>query len=392
MSVLNGIRVLDFGRYIAGPYCATLLGFLGAEVIRVERPGGGEDRYVAPLFGEDTEGALYFQTACNKKSVALKLGAPEAGPVLEKLVASADVVVANLPPGALKRLGLDYEALSAIRPDIILTTVTAFGTSGPMAPQGGFDGVGQAMSGAMYMSGKPGEPVKALAPYVDYSTAALSAYATLAAIMERQATGKGQHVEGSLLRTGCAVFGYHLIEQAVLGIDRAGTGNRVQTAAPSDVFATADGHVLVHTVGNGLFRRWAELLGDDSLGEDPRFASDHLRGQYRDILCERVQTWCAEMTTEELLEHLKRAGIPCGPVLSPRAALEHPQVQAVDLYRDVPFNDATVPVPDLPVTMSGSDVGVKTPPPELGANTEEVLAGVGIGPEELAALRDKGIV
>ena len=392
MSVLNGIRVLDFGRYIAGPYCATLLGFLGAEVIRIERPGGGEDRYVAPLFGEDTEGALFFQTACNKKSVTLKLGAPEARPVLEKLVASADVVVANLPPGTLKRLGLDYETLTAIRADIILTTVTAFGTEGPMAPLGGFDGVGQAMSGAMYMSGTPGAPVKALAPYVDFSSAALTAYATLAAIMVRRESGKGQHVEGSLLRTGCAVFGYHLVEQAVLGIDRAGTGNRVQTAAPSDVFATADGHVLVHTVGNGLFRRWADLLGDASLLEDPRLASDHLRGEHRDMLCDRVQAWCADMSTDELLEKLKGAGIPCGPVLSPRAALDHPQVQASDLYREVAFNGATVPVPDLPVTMSGSDVGVKAPPPALGADTEEVLAGVGIGSDELAALREQGVV
>ena len=133
MTVLNGIRVLDFGRYIAGPYCATLLGYLGAEVIRMERPGGGEDRYVAPLSGIDTEGALFFQTACNKKSVTLKLGSPRSSEIVRKLVASADVVVANLPPGALKRLGLDYASLTAIKPDIILTTITAFGTSGPLA-------------------------------------------------------------------------------------------------------------------------------------------------------------------------------------------------------------------------------------------------------------------
>lgn len=392
MTVLNGIRVLDFGRYIAGPYCATLLGYMGAEVIRVERPGGGEDRYVAPLSGDDTEGALYFQTACNKKSLTLKLGAPEAAGVLAKLVATADVVVANLPPGTLKRLGLDYAALKAIKPDIILTTITAFGSEGPMAPRGGFDGVGQAMSGAMYLSGTPGAPVKALAPYVDFSTASLSAYGTLAAIMERMQSGRGQHVEASLLRTGCSVFGYHLIEQAVLGSNRVGTGNRVQTNGPSDVFATADGHVLVHTVGDGLFRRWAELLGEEGWLSDPRFASDQSRGDHRDVLCDRVQEWCRTLSTDQMLDQLGTAGIPAGPVLSPQQALDHPQVRAVELYTDVSLNGVDVPVPDLPVTMSETDCGVKAPPPLLGADSDAVLTGLGYGSDEVTALRAQGIV
>ncbi len=392
MTVLNGIRVLDFGRYIAGPYCATLLGYLGAEVIRMERPGGGEDRYVAPLSGDDTEGALFFQTACNKKSVTLKLGTPQASEIVRKLVSSADVVVANLPPGTLARLGLDYASLKAIKPDIILTTITAFGTSGPLAARGGFDGVGQAMSGAMYLAGSPGAPVKALAPYVDHSTASLSAFGTMAAIMERAQTGKGQHVEASLLKTGCAVFGYHLIEQAVLGSDRVGTGNRVQTNGPSDVFATADGHVLVHTVGDGLFARWVELLGEESWANDPRFASDQLRGDHRDELCDRVQAWCAELPTEEFLSRLGAAGIPCGPVLSPREALDHPQVRSLDLYTDVAFNGQTVPVPDLPVDLSETQTGVTAPPPVLGQHTADVLADLGYTAGEIEALREQGVI
>ena len=392
MTVLSGIRVLDFGRYIAGPYCATLLGYLGAEVVRVERPGGGEDRYVAPLAGTDTEGALYFQTACNKKSVTLRMGSPEAAEIIRKLVASADVVIANLPPGTLTRLGLDYVSLTALKPDIILTTVTAFGTTGPIAERGGFDGVGQAMSGAMYLSGTPGAPVKALAPYVDYSTAALCAFGTLAAIMERHQTGKGQHVEGSLLRTGCAAFGYHLIEQAVLGSDRVGTGNRVQTTGPSDVFATADGHVLVHTVGDGLFRRWADLIGEESWLNDPRFASDQMRGDHRDELCDRVQEWCRGLTTEDLLAKLGEAGIPCGPVLTPRAALQHPQVQAAALYKDVAFNGLNIPVPDLPVELSETECGIKDAPPALGAHTDEVLGQLGYAAADISSLRDRGIV
>lgn len=392
MTVLTGIRVLDFGRYIAGPYCATLLGFLGAEVIRVERPEGGEDRFVAPLDGEGSEGALYFQTACNKKSLTLRLGSPEAREIIARLVASADIVVANLPPAALERLGLDYETLKSIKPDIILTTVTAFGTSGPMAARGGFDGIGQAMSGAMYLSGVPGSPVKAIAPYVDVTTASLSAFATLAAVMERKATGKGQHVEASLLRTSCAVLGYHLIEQAALGADRTGTGNRSQSSGPSDVFAVKDGHVLVHTVGDGLFRRWIDLLGEDGWRDDPRFASDQLRGDHRDELSRRVQAWCGELTMEETLAALGEAGIPSAPVLSPREALAHPQVQAVDLYRQVELNGQTVPAPDFPVTLSKTRCGIMHPPPELGAHTDEVLKELGYAEEDISGFRDQGIV
>ncbi|HVO47104.1 MAG TPA: CoA transferase, partial [Steroidobacteraceae bacterium] len=177
MMLLEGVRVLDFGRYVAGPYCATLLGYLGADVIRIERRGGGEDRFIAPVTA-DGEGAVLFQTACNKRSLTLEIGRPEAREVLERLIATADVVVANLPPAALASLGLDYASLRAIRPDIISVTQTAFGDEGPYRDRGGFDGIGQAMSGAMYITGKPGSPAKAAAPYVDFSTAALAAFGT----------------------------------------------------------------------------------------------------------------------------------------------------------------------------------------------------------------------
>jgi len=238
MSVLHGIRVLDFGRYVAGPYCATLLGYLGAEVIRVERRDGGEDRYIAPLF-DGGEGGVFFQTACNKKSVTLDPASPSGREIVRRLVATADIVVVNLPPSALTSLGLDYESLRAIKPDLILATQTAFGDSGPYRDRGGFDGIGQALSGAMAMTGTPGHPVKAAAPYVDFSTAVLSAFGTLAALIHRMRTGEGQHVQATLQGTALSVFASHLIEQSVTQRNRVGTGNRVQTSAPSDVFATA---------------------------------------------------------------------------------------------------------------------------------------------------------
>lgn len=394
-GVLNGLRVLDFGRYVAGPYCATLLGYLGAEVIRIERREGGEDRYIAPVTPQG-EGAVFLQTGCNKQSLTLDPGKPAAREVIRRLVQSADVVVANLPPAALASMGLDYDSLRAIRADIILVTQSAFGDAGPYRERGGFDGVGQAMSGAMYMTGTPGAPAKAAAPYVDYSTAVLSAVGTLAALMHRAQTGHGQHVQTALLSTALAVFGSHLIEQGVTGINRVGTGNLVQTSAPSDVFATRDGHVLTHVVGNGLFRRWAKLMGDaERWTSDPRFASDASRGDHSGPIIERMQQWCAERGTELAIAELERAGIPAGRVQTPQQALDDPQVAAMGfLHRvaDYPGLGAAAPVPDLPIRFSTLQAGISRRPPTLGEHTGSVLAGLGFSADEIDALRADAVI
>ena len=395
MGVLAGVRVLDFGRYVAGPYCATLLGYLGAEVIRVEKREGGEDRYIAPI-ASGGEGGVFFQTACNKKSLTLDPASPRGREVVARLVRSADVVVANLPPAGLRALGLDYTSLRAIRPDVILVTQTSFGEVGPLADRGGFDGVGQAMSGAMYMTGTPGHPVKAAAPYVDFSTAVLSAFGTLAALMHRARTGEGQEVKATLLGTALAAFGSHLVEQGALGLDRQPSGNRVQTSAPSDVFATRDGHVLVHTVGNGLFRRWARLVGDaDRWIADPRFQSDQSRGDHSSEILARMREWCAGRSTDQALAELQAAGLPCGPVHTLQQALDHPQVEAMQWFRqiaDFPGLPRPVSVPDLPLEMSKSEGGITHRPPLLGEHTDEILAGLGYSREEIVALRAEEVV
>jgi crotonobetainyl-CoA:carnitine CoA-transferase CaiB-like acyl-CoA transferase len=395
MAVLAGVRVLDFGRYVAGPYCATLLGYLGAEVIRIEKREGGEDRYIAPIAASG-EGGVFFQTACNKKSLTLDPASAQGREIVQRLVRTADVVVANLPPSGLKSLGLDYASLKAIRPDIILVTQSSFGDEGPLAERGGFDGVGQAMSGAMHMTGTPGHPVKSAAPYVDYSTAVLSAFGTLAALMQRAQTGEGQEVKTSLLGTAMAVFGSHLAEQSALGIDRVPTGNRVQTSAPSDVFATRDGHILTHTVGNGLFRRWARLMGDaDRWISDPRFQSDQSRGDHSEDILARMRQWCSERTTDEVLRELQAAGLPSGPVQTPQQALDHPQVAAMQALRaitDFPGLQRPASVPDLPVKLSVSGGGITHRPPLLGEHTDEVLRGLGYSSEEITALRDARVI
>ena len=395
MAVLAGVRVLDFGRYVAGPYCATLLGYLGAEVIRIEKRDGGEDRYIAPIAASG-EGGVFFQTACNKKSLTLDPASAQGREIVRRLVRTADVVVANLPPSGLQALGLDYASLKAFRPDIILVTQSSFGDEGPLAERGGFDGVGQAMSGAMHMTGTPGHPIKSAAPYVDYSTAVLSAFGTLAALMQRAQTGEGQEVKTNLLGTAMAVFGSHLVEQGALGIDRVPTGNRVQTSAPSDVFATRDGHILTHTVGNGLFRRWAKLMGDaDRWINDPRLQSDQSRGDHSADILARMREWCAERTTAEALHELQAAGLPSGPVQTLQQALDHPQVaamQALHAITDFPGMQRPARVPDLPVKLSVSGGGITHRPPLLGEHTDEVLRGLGYSSEEVTALRDARVV
>ena len=394
-AVLDNLRVLDFGRYVAGPYCATLLGYLGAEVIRIERREGGEDRFIAPI-AQGGEGGVFFQTACRKKSVTFDPAKPGARAVLARLVASADVVVANLPPAHLRTMGLDFESLRELRPDIILATQSAFGDRGPYASRGGFDGVGQAMSGAMYMSGEPGAPSKAAAPYVDFTTAVLSAFGTMAALLHRERTGEGQHVQGSLLGTALAVFGSHLAEQGATGINRVPSGNRVQTSAPSSVFATRDGQLLTHVVGNGLYRRWAKLMGEEARWiSDPRFLTDQSRGDHNPEILARMATWCAGRSTAEALAALDAAGIPAGPVYTPREALEDPQVAAMGFLRmisDFPGLTRPVPVSGLPVSLSATPALPPDRPPLLGEHTEAVLGGLGYTPAEIAELRAAGIV
>lgn len=394
MRVLQGIRVLDFGRYVAGPYCATLLGYLGAEVIRVERVGGGEDRFIAPVTSQG-EGAVFLQTGCNKRSLALDLRRPEARAILTRLIATADVVVANLPPATLTALGLDYRSLHKLRPEIILATQTAFGDHGPYRDRGGFDGVAQAMSGAMYMSGVPGAPAKAAAPYVDYTTAVLAAFGTLAALLHRQASGEGQEVKTTLLGTALAVFNSHLIEQSVTGIGRVGSGNRVQTSAPSDVFATRDGQLLTHVVGNALFKRWAHLMGDaERWVSDPRYGSDQSRADHAAPILERMRSWCAERTTAQAVAELERAGIPAGPVLSPQQALDDPQVAAMGFLKavgDYPGLAHPAQVSDLPVSFSRLSGGIAQAPPRAGEHTAAILASLGFSAAEIAALSASGV-
>jgi len=392
-GVLDGIRVLDFGRYIAGPYCAAMLAEHGAEVIRIEKREGSEDRFQAPV-ANTGEGALFLQINRNKRGMTLDPMRAEGQEVVRRLVAGADVVIANLPPQTLTAMKLDYESLKAVKPDIILTTVSAYGRGGPLSDRVGFDGIGQVMSGAVYMTGEAEQPYRAQVPWVDFGTALHCAFGTMAALMARRSTGKGQWVEGALLATAVTLGNALLIEQAVIAPNRVPTGNRGQTAAPVDIFRTKDGWILVQVIGDPLFRRWAKLMGEPQWLADPRFKDDISRGDNGAIISERMRRWCADYSNAEALELLAKAKIPSGPVLKPQQTLDDPHINAMGFFQPVEFPGAPRPAPiaKVPVWLSETPGSIRHRAPTLGEHTDEILAELGYAPPAIAALREAGVI
>ncbi|WP_025602079.1 CaiB/BaiF CoA transferase family protein [Burkholderia sp. WSM2230] len=393
MKVLEGIKVLDFGRFIAGPFCSALLADYGADVIRIDRVGGGEDRFILPVT-EQGEGALFLQVNRNKRSMTLDLDSAEGRDIVRKLVADADVVIANMPPRTLKSLGLDYDSLCAIKPDIILVASNAFGNSEAVRDRVGFDGVGQALSGAVYISGTADRPQKAMVPVVDFATAFSCALGVMLALYERRRSGLGQEVSASLLCTGLNMASGALIEEALLGLDRRATLNRASGYAPSDIFKATDGWFITQVIGRPMFTRWTQLVGRPELLDDPRFADDTLRGENGEFLSDVMSAWCADKTIAEVLAALEQARIPASPVNSPRQALEDETIKAADVIRWMDYPGAPKPVPIFatPVSLSRTPPEIHTRPPLTGEHTDEILASIGLDTRAIADLRERKIV
>ena len=390
---LKGIRVADFGHFIAAPLCAALLGDMGADVVRVERPGGSEDRAVTSLFahadGTPGEGPTFLQLARNKRSLAVDFAAPEGAEVMRRLIGWADIVVVNFAPRVLVKLGLDFPSIHAINPRAILVANSAFGAVGPYADRVGFDGIAQAMSGAVWFSGVADQPQRFQAPWVDFSSGMMGAFGALAALRMRDRTGLGQAVSTSLHGTALSVFNSYVMEQAVTRPNRIPHGSRAHTAGPGDLFRCADGWIMVAVQTNAIFRRWARTVGAEALIDDPRFVDDVARGRNGAALSERMQLWCANQTVAEAIAALEAGRIPAGPVYDLDQVLADPHVMATGAFAPMAFPglDRPAPVAKTPVSLSQFDGGAVRRAPLAGEHNDEVLAELGFDAATIARLR-----
>ena len=395
LPLLHDIRVLDFGRYIAGPYCAAMLAEYGADVIRIEKRDGSEDRFPAQVGGG--VGALFLQMNRNKRSMTLDPASVDGREIVARLVRSADVVIANLPDAALRAMGLDYETLRGYRRDIIVVTNTAFGTTGPMSHQVGFDGVGQVMSGAVYMTGQPDEPFRALVNWVDFGTATHCAFGTLAALMHRAKTGEGQLVTGALLATALAINNGALIEQAVARPDRIPTGNRSQISGPSDIYRTRDGFVLVSVVGQPLFKRWVRLMAmDERSGLARRCRCERSGLARRPALRDRRSAWQVRQRAHRAhaalvrdarsrrgRAHPRRGDDPLRPgtVTAAGARPSASRGTSLGLLQDTAYPGLPSPAPiaAVPLWMSETRPTLveRRRPPTIGEHTDAILIDLG---------------
>jgi len=393
-GVLAGVRVLDFGRFIAGPFCGALLADHGADVIRVDKVGGSEDRNVLPLAASG-EGGLYMQVNRGKRSLTLEPGTPEGREIVRRLVARADVVIANLPLATLQSMGLDYASVSALNPRAILVATNALGRSGPDAHKLGFDGIGQALSGSVFMTGEPDAPRRASVNWVDFGTALSAAFGTVLALMARERSGRGQEVSGSLMATALTFGNAVLIEQAINQPNRVPQGNLGYGSAPSDLFRCADGQwLIVQTVGQPLWRRVCALLDAPQWLDDPRFVDDLRRGRHAHVVSERMAAWCAARSRADALAAFEAARIPAGPVHSPQQALDDAHIRASGMLREIAFPGAPRPAPvtDTPVQLSATPGAIRGRAPLLGEHTEAILAEIGYSAAEIERLRAGKVV
>ena len=394
MGVLDGLRVLDYGRFIAAPWCSALLADMGADVVRVEKREGGEDRWVQSVT-DGGEGGTFLQCNRNKRSLTLDSTTEEGAAITRKLVAQSDIVVANMPAAGMRASGLDYDTLRAVKPDIILASATAYGEGGPYSDRIGFDGAGQVMSGAVYRQGLPEQPIRTVVPYADFGTALTLTIGVMMALYHRDRTGEGQHVEGALLPTAMMLSNAFLIERELLGIDKPRMANRGTSVAPCDLYRTKDGDwVLLQVAGQPMFKRWCRLVGREELFDDPRFADDDLRWEHGDVLNDIMQDWCADKTKADVLERLEAAKLPAAPHAFDTRCSRRPARCGDGYLQRVPFPGASraVPIIETPFRMSATPGVIRRRAPLLGEHTDEVLGEIGYAPGEIAGLREREII
>lgn len=394
-GILEGIRVLDLGRYIAIPFGGVLLADMGAEVIRLEKPEGEEDRAMGPL-APNGESLFYIANNRNKKGITLNLQSPQGREIFQQLVRHSDVVLENFTLEAARHFGLDYETLKAVNPRIILASVKGFGSDGPYAHKPAFDPIAQALSGAMSYTGFPGgPPLRSGVPYVDYGTALYAALSVVLALYHRQRTGVGQKVDLALFDTATSfvISSGVAAEYKIGGVVRPQVGNH-SFYGLGDLYQAKDGWVFISGVSDGIWRRLLRILGREDLGKDPRFKSDTARYLNRDLLRPVVAQWVGQRRVSEAIEALEKGRVPCGRVNNSAEMVADPQVQARQMLIEVEQPGiGKVPVAGSALKLSAAPVKVERAAPALGQDNEEIYGQLlGYGPEVRAQWKAEGVI
>ncbi len=394
MPPLAGLTVLDLTQNVAGPYCTQILGDLGADVVKVERPGRGDETraWAPPLWGPD--GALFLSFNRNKRSLALDVKAAAARPVIERLVRRSDVLVQSFRPGNADALGFGVAQARTLNPKLVYCSVTAFGTRGPLRDQPGYDPMMQGYTGFMRLTGHPGQaPVRAGTSMVDMGTGMWAALAVLAALRERDRTGEGAEVTTALFETALAWIPYQLMGYLATGEVPQPQGSGAAMIVPYQAFPTSDGWLMITTPTDALFGRLCEALGQPALAADPRYRTNPDRVRNRATLVPALEALTAPHATLVLLDRLRGAGVTAAPVQTVDQIAVDPQTKASEMIVPTPRPD----IPDLatvalPVRFGDERPAPRRPPPRVGEHTVDVLGELGFGAVEMGELRAQGAV
>ncbi|HJV81954.1 CaiB/BaiF CoA-transferase family protein [Noviherbaspirillum sp.] len=405
-KALGHIRVLDLTRVLAGPWCAQNLADLGADVIKVERPGAGDDTrhwgppYLKDAQGHDTSEAAYYLAANRgKRSITLDIASPEGQDIVRRLARQSDVVLENYKVGQLKKYGLDYESLKREKPDLIYCSITGFGQNGPYAQRAGYDFIIQGMGGFMSITGERddlpgGGPQKAGVAIADLMTGMYATIGVMAALAHRDRTGEGQYIDMALLDVQVAMLANMNTNYLASGNPPKRWGNAHPNIVPYQTFATSDGHIIVAVGNDGQYRRFVEAGGRPELAVDERFATNPMRVRHRDTLVPILAEMVKTKTKQQWIDALEAAGVPCGPINNLDEVFDNPQVQARAMRVDLPHpTGGEVKLVGSPIKMSETPPRYDMPPPMLGQHTQEVLGDMlGQSAEQIAALREKGVI